>query len=267
MLNLNNIKSISFLLFLSFISIALVLFFIFKNSPELVNPKPVINNTPTSQSISAPQEMISIISGWKVYQNKEYGFRIDYPGDWDIEEDIYKRVYFFPANSDKNNAFTMDFNLNSDNFSLNEWVEKNAYGQRLQGAQQSFIDQSLEAKGLPPAFYKDEVVIDGNIKAVKILELSEGYFDCADKKTLADKKICFEKCPCNKLDVERVFIKSYKSNVIFQLVAGFEILTESGSKAKLVIKNNRYVVESSDPVYNQRKDIFAKLISSFRFTK
>lgn len=51
-------------------------------------PKPVVNNTNNNnqQNNNDSRELKPIISGWKVYENKEYGFRIDYPGEWKARE-------------------------------------------------------------------------------------------------------------------------------------------------------------------------------------
>lgn len=50
-------------------------------------PKPAINNTNNNQQINNnSQELKPIIPGWKVYESKEYGLRVDYPKEWTAKE-------------------------------------------------------------------------------------------------------------------------------------------------------------------------------------
>jgi len=44
--------------------------------------EPIANN---QQNNNNSQELKPIIFGWKVYENKEYGLRIDYPAEWKME--------------------------------------------------------------------------------------------------------------------------------------------------------------------------------------
>lgn len=50
-------------------------------------PKPVVDNTSNNQQTNnTDQKLQPTISDWKVYENKEYGFRIDYPSNWTAKE-------------------------------------------------------------------------------------------------------------------------------------------------------------------------------------
>ncbi len=59
------------------LGIAAVVAFVLTVKPN----KPIVDNKPQIN-----QELQPIIPGWKVYQNKECGFRIDYPNNWEIKE-------------------------------------------------------------------------------------------------------------------------------------------------------------------------------------
>jgi len=48
--------------------------------PAPTHPVPPVTPTPVAPPISQPPE------GWKTYENKEFGFAFDYPGDWTIME-------------------------------------------------------------------------------------------------------------------------------------------------------------------------------------
>jgi hypothetical protein len=48
-------------------------------------PKPITANN-SQQTNNINKEPQSIISSWKVYENKEYGFMIDYQENWEIKE-------------------------------------------------------------------------------------------------------------------------------------------------------------------------------------
>lgn len=66
--------------------IIIISYIVFIKSEENNSKSPAVTNIvlPTS----TPDKLIPIISDWNVYQNKKYGFRIDYPSDWKIEEKI-----------------------------------------------------------------------------------------------------------------------------------------------------------------------------------
>jgi hypothetical protein len=50
-------------------------------------PKPAVDNTNNNQQTNTTnQELQPTIPGWKVYENKEYGFRVDYPSNWTAKE-------------------------------------------------------------------------------------------------------------------------------------------------------------------------------------
>ena len=58
----------------------LILIYTSKNNPTpIINPTPTPNSSPapTPQPSNTPQNLKPIIYGWKVYQNQEYGFRVD----------------------------------------------------------------------------------------------------------------------------------------------------------------------------------------------
>lgn len=77
----NQSKSVTILIVIVAL-IASGLFFIYLL--KYTQPKiTLINNN--QQVDNTSKEPQSIISGWKVYRNKEYEFRIDYPKDWKIE--------------------------------------------------------------------------------------------------------------------------------------------------------------------------------------
>lgn len=64
--------------------IALILITIFNGYNK---PKPEVDNIDKNQQTNnTNQELKPIIHGWKVYENKEYGFRVDYPSDWIAKE-------------------------------------------------------------------------------------------------------------------------------------------------------------------------------------
>jgi len=134
-------------------------------------PKPTTNNN--QQNNNSSQELKPIISGWKVYENKEYGFRIDYPSEWKAEDvkagdfPVYAVDFISPKFKEYNPARIL-FEENTSNLSLEEWVDKNK-------GSGHFEKGFLESKGFLPDYYIDEIILGGE-KAFKTTFLSEGYF-------------------------------------------------------------------------------------------
>jgi hypothetical protein len=73
---------------------AIILIIVFSSYHK---PKTVVNNTNDDQQTNnADQELEPIIPDWKVYESKEYGFRIDYPSDWKARGNA--KDYYYPSN-------------------------------------------------------------------------------------------------------------------------------------------------------------------------
>jgi hypothetical protein len=68
------------------IIVDLILVYTLRSKPNAVNFKPIISAISTPQPSTTPQGLQASIQGWKVYQNKEYGFRINYPSEWRARE-------------------------------------------------------------------------------------------------------------------------------------------------------------------------------------
>jgi hypothetical protein len=79
----NQSKSKSIFIFIIIIFLTMVgLLSVYLLKYNQTKPIPVNNNQQTNNNF---QELKPIISGWKVYENKEYGFRVDYPAEWKAE--------------------------------------------------------------------------------------------------------------------------------------------------------------------------------------
>ncbi len=81
-------KSKSLVLIISLlviITVALIMILILKDYNK---PQPAVDNANNNnqQTNNTNQELQPIIPGWKVYGNKEYGFRVDYPAEWKVRE-------------------------------------------------------------------------------------------------------------------------------------------------------------------------------------
>lgn len=75
------------------ISAVLIVIFVLLNNKS----KPIVNNINNNQqNNNANQELQPIISGWNVYESKEYGFRVDYPSDWKARGNA--KDYYYPSN-------------------------------------------------------------------------------------------------------------------------------------------------------------------------
>ncbi len=86
------------ILLLMIISVLAIVFFVLKDYNK---PKPItINNnqqqTNNDSNNTNSQEPRPLIPGWNVYENKEYGFRIDYPSDWRARGNA--KDYYYPSN-------------------------------------------------------------------------------------------------------------------------------------------------------------------------
>ena len=55
-------------------------------APVTVTPPPIVQPTPVPTPTPTPQTPYQKPVGWKTYENKEFGFAFDYPGDWQVEE-------------------------------------------------------------------------------------------------------------------------------------------------------------------------------------
>lgn len=73
----------------------------------------------------------------------------------------------------------------------------------------------------------------------------------------------FYECGCD-FDIDRVLVQ--KINILMHMFSAYNMHAD-GTKNKLIVKNGRYEVESPDPLYNEQKEIFTKMILSFRFMK
>ncbi len=251
----SNSLALIILLFI-IISTALVIIFVLSNNKS----KPTTNNTNNNQQTNnTSKEPRPIISGWNVYESKEYGFRVDYPKEWKAEEirggDFpVHAVDFLPKNNNGNDV-RINFEFNPDDLSLKEWIDKNKKSF-------SFDEGFLESKGLLPDQYVDKIILDG-AEAYKIINLSEAYFAIMMYKDKKDVLGYLAECGCN-FDGEGIIFQ--KNNKIITIGAAYD-MHESDTQNKLIIKNNRYEVESPDPIYNESKETFAKMISSFRWIK
>ena len=83
------------------------------------DPQPVPNPTPT---------------GWKTYENKEFGFAFDYPGDWEISEDegmndFYKKYKKINLTSKgmPNELISINIYNNPQNLSVNDYFDIKYY--------------------------------------------------------------------------------------------------------------------------------------------
>jgi hypothetical protein len=81
-------KSKSLVLIISLLLVVLIVLLMILVSKDYNKPKPAINNADNNnrQTNNTNQELRPIIPGWKVYENKKLGFRIDRPENWKIKE-------------------------------------------------------------------------------------------------------------------------------------------------------------------------------------
>ncbi len=257
-------KSKSLVLIISLLIIITIVLITILVLKDYNKPKPVVvNNTNNSnqQANNNSQELKPIIPGWKVYENKEYGFRIDYPREWSIYEDKTEEgldsIDFLPKDNRDNSIVGINFEFNFDNLSLEEMVKKYLGG----GV---FDNDTLKSEGILPKAYYDVITLDGE-KVYKTAYFSDAYFIPMVYKDNPEYKKnpapFFGECGCPS-DGEGIIFQ--KNNKIIIIGAGYE-MHESDTQNKLIVKNGRYEVESPDPVYNESKEIFAKMISSFRW--
>ncbi len=259
-------KSKSLVLIISLlitITIVLITILVLKDYNK---PKPVVvNNTNKSnqQANNNSQELKPIIPGWKVYESEEYGFRVNYPKDWSIYEDKTEgrldSVDFLPKNNRDNFTVGINFEFNPNNLSLEEMVKNYLSG----GV---FDNDTLESEGILPKAYYDIITLDGK-KVYKTTYFSDAYFIPMFYRNNPEYKKnpapFFGECGC-PFDTEGIIFQ--KNNKIITINAGYE-MHESDTQNKLIVKNGRYEVESPDPVYNESKEIFNKMILSFRWIK
>lgn len=88
------IKSKLTFIFVAAIILAAVIFIVAYIS-KYEQPKfvPIANDL--RQTAGDIQEPKPVISGWKVYESKAYGFRIDYPSEWAAKESVKDSVVSF----------------------------------------------------------------------------------------------------------------------------------------------------------------------------
>jgi len=235
------------------ISAVLVIIFVLSNNKS----KSIVNNTNDNQQTNNnSQKLKPIIPNWNVYENKEYGFRIDYPVEWTVKDGNFispKIKGYFPVIINIDNKFP--------DLSLEEWIKKESYINLG-----NFDEGFLKSKNILSDYYVDEINLDG-VEALKITNLSMAYFiplvykDSPEFKT--NPESFFAECGCD-FDIDRIFVK--KNNIIIHIFGSYD-MHASDTQNKLIIKNGRYEIESPDPIYNESKETFNKMISSFRWIK
>lgn len=234
------------------ISILVVIFYV-SWSFDAIKSGP---DTKTGTQKEVEENLASDTAGWKVYYNNDYGFRIDYLADWKVQETKYEdlsthSIYFGePINGYY--PLMINFYKKPSDVTFNDWVEGNTY---LSGTfQRGFV----ESKGALSNYYIDSIVA-GGMDAYKVTLLSDTYFFPKVFEGKLDDY--YSRCKCD-YDAESVYM--LKGDTIIEITF---INNMNGKKTsnKLVEKNGRYEVESSDKSYIENKNIFFGMISSFRF--
>ncbi|MFA6301418.1 MAG: hypothetical protein WC609_03685 [Candidatus Paceibacterota bacterium] len=204
------------------------------------------------------ENLTSDTAGWKVYYNNDYGFRIDYPGDWNIQvtkyEDLSTHSVYFGKPVNGYYPVMINFYKKPSDIPLNDWVEKNTY---FSG---TFQKGFVESKGMPSNYYIDKATM-GGMEAYKVTLLSDTYFFPKVFKGKLDDY--YSRCKCD-YDTESIYL--LKGNAIIGIT---HINNMNGKKTSnnLVEKEGKYEVESSDKSYLENKDMFSGMLSSFRFAQ
>jgi len=202
------------------------------------------------------EDLKSDIDGWKVYRNDDRRFRIDHPGDWNLQvtknEDLSTHSVYFGEPVNGYFPVMINFYKKPQEVAFKDWIENNTY---LSGTfQRGFV----ESKGSLPNYYIDKAVM-GGMEAYKVTLLSDTYFFPKVFKGNLDDY--YSRCKCD-YDAESAYI--LKDDTVIALT---HINNMNGKKTsnKLVEKGGRYEVESLDKAYAESKDIFLKMMNSFRF--
>jgi len=203
-------------------------------------------------------ERKSLTPGWKVYRNKYYKISIDYPGDWKVAETEYEdntvsSVYFGdPVDTNGYYLVSLEVIKKPSDVSFENWVKNNTYYSGL------LMKGFVESKGLLSNYYIDKITIHG-MDAYKVSILSDKYF--FPKVFNGNLDYYNKECKCN-YDRESVYVAS--GDRIFGITLMNNMNGEKTSN-KLVEKGGRYEVETADKTYIKSKEIFSKMMDSFRF--
>lgn len=198
----------------------------------------------------------SDLDGWKVYYSRDYGFALDYPGAWNVEEtknqDLTVNSVYFGKPVNGYYPAVLNFFKKPSGISLKDWVDKNTY---FSG---TFQKGFVESKGTLPNYYIDKIMIGGT-QAYKTTLLSDTYFFPKVYEGKLDDY--YSRCKCD-YDSESVYVLN--GDMIISLTLTNNM---NGKKTSndLVQRNGRYEVESSDRSYLENKRIFSNMTSSFRF--
>ena len=251
--NIND-RSMAILFPLFIVSIMAVIFYV-SWSFDAAEPEPYIKADVQKE---VEKNLTSDTAGWKVYYNNDYGFRVDYPGDWDVQvtkyEDLSAHSVYFGKPVNGYYPVMINFFEKPSDMTLNDWVENNAY---FSG---TFNRGFVESKGLLPNFYIEKIEA-GGVEAYKATLLSDTYFFPKVFKGKLDDY--YSRCKCDH-DAESVYVVSSNTVIGITLTNNMD-----GKKTTNILeeKTGRYEVESSDRSYLENKNIFSGMISSFRFAQ
>lgn len=157
------------------ISAVLIIIFVLSNNKS----KPTVNNTNNSQQISNnSQELKPIIPGWNVYENKEYGFRIDYPSDWKARGNA--KDYYYPSNVV--NLISPDL-LNPDDPLIADYDKEEIYYKINNFNDPSLDNFFMNNSDISIFYYSKSKLIDVHgVKTIKeLIETKDGTVDRVGK--------------------------------------------------------------------------------------
>lgn len=121
----------------------------------------------SSEETSTETEMSTTDTQWSTYTSEKYGFSVNFPKDWDVEEDTHGRPYVLFTSPERAEAgqvinpvmidariivYTSSEDLpnNEDGLSFETWIEtENTYfdGEPMQTTMNGFSAYSMKSKG------------------------------------------------------------------------------------------------------------------------
>ncbi len=154
------------------IIIGLSLVYVLKNNKS--KPIPITNNKQTN-------EIKPIISGWKVYESKEYGFRIDYPSEWEIKENTKNPIKIMSIVSPETLKYTKENMERLKNFYSSNLDEYFVYNSDISIFRYSSLEDRYGVKTIKDLTKVDdgtitkigETQVDG-IEATEFMHKGEG---------------------------------------------------------------------------------------------
>ncbi len=197
----------------------------------------------------------SEMAGWNAYYSEDHKFKIDYPEGWKMQVtkngDLSTHSVFFGEPVKGFYPVMIIFYKKPSDISFKDWIENNSYF----GA--SFKRGYLESQGLLPSHYIDYASVEG-ADAYRTLTLSDTYF--FSKVPMGKLDDIYHRCKCD-YDRESVYILDGDSIIGITLINNMNGKETSNKLAEI---DQRYEVESSDKSYIESKEIFSKMISSFK---